>query len=442
METYDDAWVTAQVAHTIEAWHDSGWRPSQRAHLYGSAEQENRERAYDEALQAAERELRLPPETSPEQSGMEDRLVASFGQFAARALDLDGEAINLLTQEFLPVGTELARRARRFDAGLGMGEIIQAARNAWTACGLQPLMGRTVTLTPSIFGYSLMYPYSDNYLDDDDITVETKRQFSRRFRRRLLGEPLQAANDRERAIWKLIALVELQYPRPRFPRVFECLLAIHQAQERSINQLAMADSNTHTEVLHLSCAKGGTSVLADACLARGTLNKPESQFAFQWGVLLQLGDDLQDVRDDMRRGSTTVFSQAVAARKPLDQLALQLLRFSENVGKRMDELPHGTRTLKELLKMSWRSLIIRAIADSHEFFSPGFVLEAERHSPFRFDFLRRRSDRLAGRNGLYATIFYQLTESGGGHDDWSPGGVSDCIPDPGTGPSELLLVSE
>ena len=186
----------------------------------------------------------------------------------------------MLTQEFLPVGTELARRARRFDADLGMGEIIQAARNAWTACGLQPLLGRTVTLTPSIFGYSLMYPYSDNYLDDDAIPAETKRRFSQRFRRRLLGEPLQAANDRERAIWDLIALVEMQYPRTRFPRVFECLLAIHQAQERSINQLAMADSGAHTEVLHLSCAKGGTSVLADACLARGSLNKPESQFAF------------------------------------------------------------------------------------------------------------------------------------------------------------------
>ena len=66
METYDDAWVTAQVAHTVEAWYDSAWRLPQRAHLYGSAEQENREQAYDEALQAAEQELRLPPETRPE----------------------------------------------------------------------------------------------------------------------------------------------------------------------------------------------------------------------------------------------------------------------------------------------------------------------------------------------------------------------------------------
>ena len=57
----------------------------------------------------------------------------------------------------------------------------------------------------------------------------------------------------------------------------------------------------------MSCAKGGTSVLADACMARGWLNEEESRFAFDWGVLLQLGDDLQDVREDMQRGSMTLF---------------------------------------------------------------------------------------------------------------------------------------
>ena len=46
---------------------------------------------------------------------------------------------------------------------------------------------------------------------------------------------------------------------------------------------------------------------------RGWLNEEESRFAFEWGVLLQLGDDLQDVREDMQRGSVTLFSRAAAA---------------------------------------------------------------------------------------------------------------------------------
>ena len=82
----------------------------------------------------------------------------------------------------------------------------------------------------------------------------------------------------------------------------------------------------------------------------------------------------------------------------------------------MDQLPDGTEVFKELLKMSWRSLILRAVADSHHFFSPEFVQEAELRSPFRFEFLRARQERLAGRQGLYAMLFDALIETREGDD--------------------------
>ena len=152
-------------------------------------------------------------------------------------------------------------------------------------------------------------------------------------------------------------------------------------------------------------------MLADACLAHGSLTNQESRFAFEWGVLLQLGDDLQDVREDLRRGSMTLFSRTAAAGCSLDGLAIQLLRFSRHVEKSMGELPAGTAVFKELLAMSWRSLIIGAVADSREFFSPVFVREVEQFSPFRFDFLRARKDRIASRQGLYTKLFRALLES-------------------------------
>ena len=161
----------------------------------------------------------------------------------------------------------------------------------------------------------------------------------------------------------------------------------------------------------MSCAKGGSSVLTDACLAHGWLSGEESRFSFEWGVLLQLGDDLQDVRDDMRRGSVTLFTRAAALGRPLDGLVIQLLNFSDQVGGRMDSLPHGSDMLKKLLRMSWRSLIVGAVANSHEFFSSGFLDEAERWSPFRFEFLRTRNERLTSRQGLYATLFEAFLES-------------------------------
>lgn len=409
-QIYDWAWVEAQVAQTIGVWTDSAARLPEGGRRYSPGEQQQREKAYDEGLKAVEQDLRRAPGTKAQRIETQDRIVKLFARFSAAALDLEEEAIGLLTNDFLPVGTKLAQWARRFDENLSMADIIQACRNAWTACGLQPLLGERIGITPSILGYSLLYPYSDNYLDQEDVSAEVKLRFSERFRGRLRGEQEPAADHREGALWSLIELIEGQYPRARYPQVFDCLLAIHRAQEQSIKQVGNRKHSREADTLRVSCAKGGSSVVADACLARGSLTADESRFAFEWGVLLQLGDDLQDVREDMQRGSVTLFSRAAAAGRPLDGLTMQLLNFAEKVGSRMEQLPNGDANLKELLRMSWRSLIIRAVADSHEYFSAMFLKEAERRSPFRFEFLRARQDRLANRKGLYAMLFDTFLE--------------------------------
>lgn len=414
------SWVEAQVAQTIEIWSDCAAAAALGGPRYSRQEQQQREKAYDAGLRAVEREARKGPRSKAERCETQDRITAAFARFSATALDLEEEAIQILTDDFLPVGTKLARWARGFDANLSRADVVQACRNAWTACGLQALLGARMEITPSILGYSLLYPYSDNYLDRDDVSSAAKIRFSERFRERLRGGRLCAEDSRETALWRLVELIEEQYPRTRYPQVFDCLLWIHRAQEESIAQLRSGDDCSDAELLRISCAKGGSSVLTDACLAHGWLSEAESRFGFEWGVLLQLGDDLQDVHEDMQRGSVTLFSRAAAAGEPLDGLVQQLLSFSERVGKRMNNLPNGTGTLKELLKMSWRSLILGAVAQSHEFFSPGFLEEAESCSPFRFAFLRARRERLASRQGLYAMLFDVFLETREGDDGELP----------------------
>jgi hypothetical protein len=420
---YDWAWVEAEVARTIEVWNACGGRAAPEGRRYSLTEQREREKAYDEGLRAVEREARrargvrarIGAGGKAGRDEIYDRVVAAFARFSATALDLGGDAIELLTDDFLPVGTQLGRWARQFDPKLSKADIIQASRNAWTACGLQPLLGERVRLTPAILGYSLLYPYSDNYLDREGVTREAKLRFSERFRGRLRGEMAAAAGDREAAIWALVELIEEQYPRAVYPQVFDCLLAIHRAQEQSIAQVRSEGSAE--ELLRVSCAKGGSSVVADACLAHAWLTAEESGFAFAWGVLLQLGDDLQDVREDMLRGSVTLFSGAAARGERLDELVAQLLNLSEEVSARMERMPNGCATLKGLLRMSWRSLILMAVAESHAFFSAEFLGEAEGWSPFRFGFLR---ERLAGREGLFAMLFDIFLEAGEGEDAGLP----------------------
>ncbi len=177
------------------------------------------------------------PRSKADRLAGQARIVNAFPRFAAIALGLDGPAIHLLTDNFLPVGTQLARWAREFDADISTADMIQACRNAWTACGLQPLLGEPMGMTPSILGYSLLYPYSDNYLDSAEITSADKLCFSARFRQRLQGHILPPRNRHDSAVWALVRLIEEQYPRPRYPQVFDSLLAIHAAQEKSMAQL-------------------------------------------------------------------------------------------------------------------------------------------------------------------------------------------------------------
>ena len=408
---YSWSWVEAQVTQTIAVWDSAAANSTLEGTHYTRKQQQDREKAYDQALRAVEREARRAPRTKADRIKTQDRIVAAFARFSATALDLEEETVHLLTDGFLPVGTNLARWARQFDPNLGMADIIQACRNAWTACGLQPLLGVRMGMTPSVLGYSLLYPYSDNFLDREDIPAEEKLRFSERFRSRLRGDGVPAQDDREAALWTLVKLIEEEYPRAAYPQVFDCLLAIHRAQEESLAQQWKCSHHDDAGLLRMSCGKGGTSVLADACLAHGWLSEEESRFSFEWGVLLQLGDDLQDVGEDLRRGSLTLFSRAALQGSSLDSLVIQLLNFSEKVGARMDGLPNGTPIFKKLLRMSWRSLIIGAVANSHQFFTPAFLEQAERWSPFRFAFLRARNQRLTSRQGLYATLFEAFLES-------------------------------
>jgi len=344
MNVLSPAWVDDQIAETSAIWERCSSGAVQQGRRYSRTEQSERERAYDNALEAVEgRYQRISQNTLAEKNHRVEQTILLFSRFAAEAMDLPKDAIDLLTHDFLPVGVELGQRARRFDPTLSSGEVIQAARNAWTACGLQPLLGERVELTPAIFGYSMIYPYSDNHLDDQTIDGLAKQLFSQRFRRRLCGELVPPETGREQSLWNLISLIEGQYPRELFPRVFESLLHIHRAQEQSIEQLVEESVWDSVALLRLSCAKGGTSVLADACLVRGSLTTEESRFAFEWGVLLQLGDDLQDLHDDQRRGSKTLFTQVAASGKPLDAVTLQLFRFAQKVGQRMDSYPAGLR---------------------------------------------------------------------------------------------------
>jgi hypothetical protein len=168
----------------------------------------------------------------------------------------------------------------------------QALRNVLIGNSLQMLLDRPVALGPGLLAYSMLYPLTDNLLDDPRVPADAKRIFNERFGRRLAGLPVGASGPSDAAVFDLVARVEAEYSRAHFEDLYESLLAIHRGQVRS---LAQQDDPrlTDAEILAISCEKGGSSVLADLYLVAGRASALEERFAFGYGVFLQLLDDLQ-----------------------------------------------------------------------------------------------------------------------------------------------------
>jgi hypothetical protein len=399
------------LQQSLALWRQCPLTPPPWDRTFTPGSQAEREARLEEFLAGVEAELRSLPRTRAQREATRERIASAFVRFSKSAMDLEDHHLDLLLGGgFSAIGSQLARRAREFDPSVSTADILQASRNTWTACGLQVLLGRTMHLTPSIFAYSMLYPYTDNYLDDPNITREEKVGFSARFGGRLKGEAVEAANSREAAIWRLIGLIEEEFPRAAWPQVFEGLLAIHRAQEKSIRLLRHGLNTQGIDVLTLSFEKGGTSVLADGILAAGSLTPSQAQFVFDWGVLLQLADDLQDVRQDCRDGMLTVFS-GLAGREPLDGLTNRTLHFAQLVMERMEAVAApGCQALKELIVRSSRSLVIRSAGDAPELYTKECLAELEARSPFRFSFLATQRRQMEKRRSLLVQLFEVFLE--------------------------------
>jgi hypothetical protein len=301
----------------------------------------------------------------------------------------------LFGDAFFAASRTFARDARAFDPRLSLDDLWQALRNVWIGNSLQMLLDLEVTLNPGLFAYSLLYPLTDNLLDDPRLSASAKRGFSERFGARLSGLSTSPAGPEESAVFRLVGRIEAEFPRHRFADVHESLLAIHGGQARSLGQ--QDPGLTDAEILQTSCEKGGSSVLADLYLVAGRATPAEESFAFGYGVFLQLLDDLQDVEDDILAGHETLFTRA-AERGPLDAPTARLAAFIDRVldgGEPFAGPPFADR--KDLIRRNCQSLLVGAVAELPRRFSRRFRHRLGRHWPFGLGALRRLRDRAQRR---------------------------------------------
>jgi len=250
----------------------------------------------------------LNPVTAEKLSDENERraLMQVFEAFFVDVLDVEPWVCReLFDDAYYKMSHAFIQRAKAFCSDLSDKAIYQALRNVWVIASMQIYIDADIKLTDAGFAYSMLYPLSDNYLDDPAISLQEKRDFNGRFRQKISGCPLAPISIKEAQIFGMIDLIESDFDRSHYPEVYQSLCAILDAQTLSLCQHE-AKTAFDCDLLKISFYKGGTSVLADAYLVKGRLTEPEALFAYGYGIILQLADDLYDIDEDLKSCHSTM----------------------------------------------------------------------------------------------------------------------------------------
>ncbi|WP_148568681.1 hypothetical protein [Acetobacterium bakii] len=349
-----------------------------------------REKSMNKFLNDLFSHLKQCPEKEDQRADWKNTLwsmIKTFGHHSG----FTEEEINGDFAKSLPIITHaFIGNVKAFNNDIKLDKMVQALRNIWIMNILQVLFNLKVEYTPSVFAYSMLYPYTDNYLDSTEISFQDKEYINRKFRLRLAGEEIESRNAYEKDLFDLVGIIEGQYPRAIFKELYESLLCIHDAQCKSLAQHNGMISPYERDVLGISTEKGGASVLADAYLVNGNLSGSQADFAFAFGALLQFCDDLQDAKEDLNNGDMTMFS-VTSEKWPLDNITNALFDFSNKV---MDDSDVGfideeSNKMKIFLKKNLVLLIFEAISQNHNLYSKEYIKKIEKQLPFRMKYTKK-----------------------------------------------------
>ncbi|MBK6281752.1 MAG: class 1 isoprenoid biosynthesis enzyme [Draconibacterium sp.] len=399
--------VESYIDHFIKIWENSPVHFPGFNRFYLEVEKLEREKNFEQiqekikALQSRSAIKKL------RNSNPESKFFPVFKSFLHDIFDFDQAHLEIiLSEEFRNVSKDFFYQARGFAPELSPENIYQGLRNVWIMNGLQLMMNLPVKITPSVFAYSMIYPYSDNYLDDPNISDHEKQEFSIRFNKRLHGENIIPLNHTESQLFQLVGMFEEQYNRSQFPEVYESLYAIQKGQTDSL-KLLKKRGLTETEIRRVCFEKGGTSVLADGYLVAGKLSQDQEQALIGYGIYLQLLDDIQDMKEDATALTNTMCTSL--ENSDLDEFVNRTIHFGRTALEEMKcfEAPNVDVFLN-LMNRSIETMIIESIGLNETGFSEQYLVEIEKSSPLHFDFIRRKkSESKSQRFAMFRKYFEQ-----------------------------------
>lgn len=276
------------------------------------------------------------------------------------------------------------RSVRQFSPELDLEGIGQAIRNYIVYAMFNVMNGIAPRFSSAAFGYSMLYPFTDNYIDSNSITEAEKLVYNVMIRNKILGNTVCPQNIHSEKTCKLLDAIESEYPRDSFPFLYELLIMMLDAQEKSISQQNCSYILSEDERLHISIYKGGVSVLIDRILVQKDLNEADLIFYLGFGFFLQLADDLQDIGTDSANLSNQTLFSGCTNILEREKLVNKMLHFVNELSQ--DYSPNNI-LFKNFVLYNCYQLIFTSVYGSKEFFSEAYLLCFEKLLPISPSFL-------------------------------------------------------
>jgi hypothetical protein len=279
--------------------------------------------------------------------------------------------------------TEFLSLVRNFSPDLTFEGIGQALRNYIVYAMFKQLNGTPSGINKACFGYSMLYPFTDNYIDNPNYSFSEKSKYNKLIRNKIKGQLVNPTTLHQQKTCQLLQEIENLYPRESCADIYSLLLLMLEAQENSLKQQDNESFLNWEERLDISLYKGGISVLIDYYFVNNNMSENDMRFYLSFGIFLQLADDLQDIKEDYDKGGKTLFTVDLHY-KAEEELVNKMFHFIYYI---MHLYKAPNETFKNLLLSNCYQLIYMSIADSSEYFSEDYLHKLEQFVPFSFSFL-------------------------------------------------------
>jgi hypothetical protein len=292
------------------------------------------------------------------------------------------------------------QRGAQLLPGLSKRDLKRAATNVWPCLCFQLLCGQEAHLTNAIIGMSLLYPLTDDLVDDPSMSKEAKFSFLHRFGELIAtGKSKHNGTKSEQDIWSMFSLIEGDFSRFRFPLIYRSLNDLLTAQGDSLRQAGGPRYDQRipgfADVWEVTLRKAALSILSDAYLVKGRLTDAEASFVAHFGVLTQYLNDARGLKNDLAEGQYTPLNLAM-----LDGPASMDNMFGFAISHHYEAFGHkehlsicrnNPKMLAFMATMcSFLTFkLFEAIAINEESFTPAFLEQVEQVAPLPLGLMRR-----------------------------------------------------